>query len=165
MQLLEITLLIIISIVFLLSIIGCFVPIIPSAFLAFIGILTYKLILPESPLSWNFVITAGILTLIVQVLDFLCTYWGVKKFGATWKGGLGATIGVFVGMFIPPIFIWIFLAPVIFATLFELLFANSNLKQSLKAGFGAFIGCILSTILKLAIVIAMIIGFFSSFGA
>jgi len=137
----------------LIGAVGAFLPIIPGPLIAFIGVLIFKLLFP-SQLSWTFIICAGLLTLAAQVLDFAMSWFGAKKFGATWRGGLGAFIGVFVGLFLPPPLIWVFIAPFFGAFIGEYL-GGASVKMSGKAGLGAFIGNILASVIKFVMIVAM----------
>jgi len=155
---LNILALIAVGITFLIAFAGCIVPIIPGPLMAFVAVLIYNLCYPKQFDGWTFLMICAALTLIAQIADFLFTYLGAKKFGASWRGILGSMIGVFFGMFIPPQIVWIFLLPALLAIAFELL-GSKTFAQSAKAGFGAFIGSVASTGLKLAIVLWMAIYF------
>lgn len=126
--------------------------------MAFLAILVYKLCLPEE-ISWGCVIFALVMTAIAQILDFVMSFWGAKKFGATWRGCAGAFVGVFVGMFIPPQLLWIFIAPLVFAFAFELI-GGVGVEAAGKAGIGAFIGSLLASVVKFMLVVAMAAYFF-----
>jgi len=155
---LNILALIAIAITFLMAFVGCIIPVIPGPLMAFIAVAIYNICYPSQFNGWTFLITSAALTALAQVADFLFTYFGAKKFGASWRGILGSMIGVFVGLFIPPQIIWIFLCPALFAMIFEL-FGNKTVVQSAKAGFGAFLGSVASTGLKLGVVLWMAIYF------
>lgn len=86
------------------------------------------------------------------------SWLGAKKFGATWRGGLGAFIGVFVGIFLPPPIFWIFVAPLAGAFLGEWL-GGANLRESGKAGLGAFVGALVASMIKFLIVVYMAAAF------
>jgi len=129
------------------SAIGAFLPIIPGPILAAAAILIFKLVYADSPVSWGLVVFALVISAAVQVGDFALTYLGAKKFGATWRGALGAFVGVFAGIFMPPPLLWIFLAPLVFAFAFEY-FGDANFRKAIKAGTGAFIGTLAASALK-----------------
>lgn len=147
-----------VGIVMFIGAVGSFAPVIPGPALAFLAVLVYKLCLPDE-LSWGCVIFALVMTVIAQVLDFAMSFWGAKKFGATWRGCVGAFVGVFVGMFIPPQLLWIFIAPLVFAFAFELI-GGVGLEAAGKAGIGAFVGSLLASIVKFMLVVAMAAYFF-----
>ena len=136
------------------GLVGCLVPIIPGCALVAFGVLIYKLWIPQGTVSWNFVFVCLGLTLLAQGLDLLCSYWGARKFGATWRGGVGALLGAIIGLFIPPPLLWLVLGPVIGAIGLELL-GGRNLKDSGKAGFGTLVGGIVAFVMKFAIACSM----------
>lgn len=137
----------------LVALFGCVVPFLPGPALAAFAVLLAKL--GGCPIGWlDVAVVAGVMC-VIQALDFACSWAGAKTFGATWRGGVGAVLGVFVGAFTPPVIVWIFLMPFVLAFLFELS-GGGEVGQSLKAGFGAFLGNAVSAVLKLAFVVGVI---------
>ncbi len=136
---------------------GCIVPVLPGAFLVGFVVVGVKLLLPAA-FGWPFVVVVCIFLGLVQMLDLLLSWAGAKKFGATWRGGLGAIIGSVLGIFMQPFFVWIFIMPFIMAFVFEWL-GGSEFRNSMKAGFGAFMGTFLSMVLKVVFVSASIAAF------
>lgn len=145
---------VLVYIMFLIGAVGCFLPIIPGVIVAGAALLIFKVFVPDAPISWAFVWTALVVSVVVQLLDFVLTWYGAKKFGATKWGAIGAFVGVFAGIFIPPQIISIFLAPLVFAFAFEYI-GGASARASLKAGFGSFVGVLLSSIIKFLIVVFM----------
>ena len=133
-------------------------PVLPGPLLSFAAILAFKLALPESQLGWWNVGICGALAAFAQAADIFMSWMGAKKFGATWRGGLGAFIGVFVGIFLPPPALWIFIAPLVGAFLGEWL-GGSGLRASGRAGLGAFAGSLAASMLKFLIVVYMAFAF------
>ena len=73
--------------------------------------------------------------LLALGLDYLATLIGAKKLGATWKGMVGAVLGVIVGVFVfPPI--GLVVGPFVGAMGFEWAFGREA-RESAKAGVGA----------------------------
>ena len=138
--------------------VGAFLPILPGPAIAFVGVLLFKIFVPNSPVSWTFIIVSGLLTAVAQMVDFLMSWVGAKKFGATWKGALGAFVGAIVGIFIPPPLLWIFIGPLVGAFAFEFL-GGAGLKVSTKAGLGAFIGTVLASVFKFIVIVFMALYF------
>ena len=136
---------------FILGVLGAIVPMIPGTFIAFAGVLLAKFYYPVE-LSWLVVWIALAIAVLSQLADFLFTWLGAKKFGATWKGTLGAFLVVILGILIPPQIVMIFLLPFILAFAFEAI-GGSDLKSSLKAGTGAFLGGIAAMIIKIVAVV------------
>lgn len=142
----------------LLAAIGAFLPVLPGPLLSFAAILVFKLVFPESGVGWLNVWICGFLAAFAQLADIFMSWLGAKKFGATWRGGLGAFIGVFVGIFLPPPIFWIFVAPLAGAFLGEWL-GGANIKESGKAGLGAFVGALVASMIKFLIVVYMAAAF------
>lgn len=157
------TALIVVAMTFLIGIIASLLPVLPGTLIVWIGILIYKLWLPQM-LSWWFVIITGLLMVLAQVLDLVCSYYGAKRFGATWRGAVGALAGTIIG---PIVFsaipgfgtlLGFIVGPVIGAVIGELC-GGRSLKDGGKAGFGSVVGGVISFGLKLGIAFAMIIWF------
>ena len=149
------------SVLFFIGLLGCLIPVIPGPLLVWLGVLVHKLWIPEQSVSWTFVAIAAGLTLLAQIVDWLCTWWGTQKFGGTWRGGLGAGLGAIIGIFLPPPLLWILLGPIIGAILGELL-GGFSWRQAGKAGLGTIVGGLVAYIFKLGITCGLILFFFLS---
>ena len=132
--------------------VGSFVPVVPGPLLAGAGIFCVKVFAPDFPVSWSLAVASLVVAVLAQLVDFAATWLGAKKFGATWRGVLGAFVGVIAGMFIPPPLFWIFVAPLVFALLFEWM-GGASFEAATRAGVGAFIGSVLSSVLKFAMMV------------
>jgi uncharacterized protein YqgC (DUF456 family) len=88
----------------------------------------------------------GIITIVLQVLDFVIPAVGTKTFGGTKYGIWGSTIGVFVGLFFGVF--GVILGPLVGAIVGEML-GGKALGESLKAGWGSFLGIFFGTVIKL----------------
>lgn len=99
----------------------------------------------------------GILTLASIILDYFATLYGAKKFGATWRGVLGAFVGGLVGIFfsLPGII----LGPFLGALVFELL-GGYKIDNASRAGLGATLGLLAGVIGK-CVICAVMIGLFT----
>ncbi len=148
-------------ILFLVGLMGSFLPILPGAVIIWAAIVMHKLWLWDQSVSWWTVGLATGLMAMAILADYLCTLWGARKFGASWKGGFGALIGGVVGLFIPPQVVFIFVGPFLGAVLGEL-FGGRYPKPALKAGVGTLVGGLIAFAVKLALCVAMVIGFFLS---
>jgi uncharacterized protein YqgC (DUF456 family) len=86
-------------------------------------------------------------------LDFLASMLGAKKFGATWRGALGAVIGGVLGLFfaLPGIL----LGPFMGALVMEMT-GGKEFKVALRAGAGAVVGLLLGVVAKFSICVMMI---------
>jgi uncharacterized protein len=133
-------------------------PIAPGNLIVLAGILLHQLWVPEHSTGWTFVAVMTVLSLVAMGGDYALTYWGAKRFGATWRGGLGALIGGLLAFFIPPPLFWLLFGPLIGAVVFEIL-GGQKLQQAGRAGWGSFLGGIVAMLFKLAVSAAMIVGF------
>ena len=141
----DIALLILAGICMLVGIIGCIVPGLPGAPIAYLGLWIAQ-ITERVDFSWQVLLFWGIVTVVVTALDYIVPAWGTKKFGGTKYGVWGSTIGVFAGLFFGP---WgVILCPLIGAIIGEV-FGGKEVRDALKAGWGSFVGLLFGTILKL----------------
>jgi hypothetical protein len=143
---------------FIIGFFSCFFPILPGCFIVWLGLLAHKIWVPDASISWSFFWFATFLTLLAQLLDILLTYWGARRFGATWRGGLGAIIGVFVFPFLLTPFVGLLIGPVLGAFIGELT-GGRSMKAAGKAGLGTIVGNIMAFAIKLGIALFMISGF------
>jgi uncharacterized protein len=129
------------------------IPGIPVILAAVIG---HRLYFGQHGVSNVVLIILAALTVISVLFDFLAGMFGANKFGATWRGALGAIVGGIIGLFfnLPGII----LGPFIGATLFELL-GDREMKMALKAGLGATVGLLAGVVGKFAIGVIMILLF------
>ena len=148
----------IVVILFLCGFAGSFLPVLPGTFIVWLGIFIHKIWLGDASVPWTFFWIATALTLLCHVLDPACAYLGAKKFGATWRGALGAVLGGVAGIIFFNL-AGLIIAPIVGAILFELQ-NNRNLKQAGKAGAGAIVGGLAAFALKLVFTCIMIAGFF-----
>jgi len=97
-----------------------------------------------------------VLMLLAQILDFLATAEGARRFGAGRAAILGATLGLLVGMFfgIPGLLLGPFAGAVIGHRL-----GDATLDDSMRAGVGASVGVLVGTVAKVVLGLAMLIWF------
>ena len=69
----------------------------------------------DASVGWGTVALTGVLTLIGLLGDLALGYWGARRFGASWKGAVGALLGALIGSF-PPL-LWLIAGPIIGAVL------------------------------------------------
>lgn len=148
------------SLIFILGLAGSLLPVVPGTLIVWLGVITHRLWMgAEESITWKMVIIAGILTLLGQVADFVMGVWGARKFGATWKGAVGAFVGAFIGFFVPPPLFWLIVGPILGAVIGELA-AGRSFRDGGKAGIGTVIGGILAFALKFGISVCVIALFF-----
>jgi uncharacterized protein YqgC (DUF456 family) len=135
------------------GILGTFLPVLPGTVIAFTGIALHKLLLGEASVSWGFVAVALGITVVTVVIDVYFTWWGARRFGATWLGATGAVLGALIGflfMNLPGLII----GPFAGAVLFELL-ANRTGAEATRAGFGTIVGAVFAFAIKLGLTAGM----------
>lgn len=141
----EIVLIILGALCLLAGIVGCIVPALPGVPLAYAGLWILQAT-DQVQFSWKMLIIWGIVTIVVQVLDYIIPAWGTKKFGGSKWGTWGSVIGLLIGMFAGPM--GILFGPFVGAVIGELI-AGKESGQAFRAGFGSFIGLLTGTIIKL----------------
>ncbi|HZI33041.1 MAG TPA: DUF456 domain-containing protein [Candidatus Binatia bacterium] len=142
--------------VMLIGLIGSLFPVLPGPPLILVAAIIHRLVFGEASISNLVLIILIWLTVVALVFDFLASMFGTRKFGATWRGMIGAIIGGVAGLFfgLPGIIIGPFLG----AMLFELL-GDKEFKEAVHAGLGATVGLLLGIVGKFAIGVGMIIIF------
>lgn len=136
--------------------VGCFIPVLPGPPLSYGGLLLLQAT-RFGDFSTNVLITFGILTAVVTIIDYFVPIWGTKKFGGSKSGVTGATAGIIIGLFMGPV--GIILGPFLGAIAGEMI-AGRNSTEALKSGIGSLIGFLVGTGLKLALTFVMIFYFF-----
>lgn len=153
-----------IVIAFVLILLGCvfvFLPGLPGPLVAWSGPLVY-FIFTKAPaeemlpsVNAGTLAAGGVFACLVLAFDFLSSWWGAKKFGATWRGGVGALVGAIVGPMvfsplggIPGMLLGLLVGPIVGAIIGELLGGN-DWKQSSRAGWGTLLGTLVATVVKL----------------
>ncbi len=139
------------------GIIGCIMPALPGPPLNFLALVLLKFAVGDL-LSANLLITFGVLTLVVSVLDYLIPGWGAKVFGASKYGVWGSFIGMIIGIFFfPPLGMIIGL--LIGAIVGELI-SGQKRSAAFKAGLGSFLFSLIAMFLKLSLSVVMTYYFF-----
>jgi len=151
--------LIIAGVVMFVGLVGSVLPGIPGAPLILVAAVVHKLVFKAQSASYLALGILLFLTFLSVLLDFLASFLGAKKMGATWRGVLGAMVGAIVGLFfsLPGLI----LGPIIGAFTFELL-GGREWKESARAGAGAMIGFFLGALGKVICCTVMIGIFFLS---
>jgi uncharacterized protein YqgC (DUF456 family) len=144
---------------FLVGICGCFLPVIPGLLLIWLGVLIHKVCLLDGSVSWYFFIVTTLLAGFAQLLDLVFTYWGVKRFGGTWRGIVGAMLGIIIGIFCLTPILGLIVGPVLGATVGELM-GGKNFRAAGKAGIGTLVATFLAFLTKFIIACIIIISFF-----
>lgn len=159
MEYINITLVCAGSILMILGILGCILPVLPGPILSYIGILLLHFT-KWVDYSSDFLIGWALVVVIVQILEYYIPIWSTKRFGGGKLGAIGCTVGVIAGIFIlPPWGLIIF--PIVGAFAGEML-DSKNLTTAIKAGFGSFVGFLAGTLMQLAVALVLAYYFFSA---
>lgn len=130
------------------GLIGSFVPIIPGPITSWLGLLTISFT-SNIELSDKFLLISFIIAVFVFFLDIIIPIVGLKRFGGTNKGMIGATIGLLIGFFVLGPF-GIIIGPFIGAYSGEMI-GNLKVKKAIKASIGTLIGFIGGVTIKFTI--------------
>jgi hypothetical protein len=133
--------------------VGLVFPVLPGVPILFTGLLVAAWAEDFTYVGTKTLIVLGILTILSYAFDFLAGAFGARRFGASRRAVIGATLGAIVGLFfgVPGIL----LGPFVGAVLGELS-NHSDLKVAGKAGMGATLGLALGVAAKLALAFAML---------
>jgi len=153
------TLFIVIGALFIIAgILGAFVPLLPGPPLSYIGILILHFI-KGGLFSWLFLISWGIVVVIVVTLDSFMPAEGSRRMGGSKLGMYGALIGALIGLFFfPPA--GIIVGPIVGAFIGEFI-AGKNSGSALKAAMGSFVGFLVAVALKVGVAVILAYHFFS----
>ena len=127
---------------------GCVLPFLPGPPLNFAALILLSLVRDWEPFGAVFLVSMGILTAGVTVLDYVVPAIGARRFGASKAGVWGSVIGMIVGLVLfPP---WGMLIGAFVGALVGELIAGKEGKRALRAGWGTFVGTMVGTGIKLA---------------
>ena len=144
--------------IFLVGIITTVLPILPGTVITFGGVLVHKLWMGPDSVSWTFVLVCAGLAAASLAFDTLFAWWGAKRYGASWKGALGAIVGGILGIFLLTPIIGLIFGPIIGAVGFELLDGRTR-QEAARAGWGTFLGTLAATAVKMLCTMGIIGGF------
>lgn len=150
---------IIVAVVFFtVGVLGTILPALPGAPLIWLGMLIYGFIDKFQNLSWAFFIGQGLAVVLIFLIDYLASVWGVRRYGGSKEAIWGSVLGGILGIFVLGPFGLIF-GPFVGAVAGEL-YRRTPFGKALEVGLGTLIGFLGGTALKLAIEAVMIIWFF-----
>ncbi|MDT8309321.1 MAG: DUF456 domain-containing protein [Bacteroidales bacterium] len=146
------------SILVIVGVLGCILPIIPGPPITYSALLLLQLTGDSisRPFTTEQLLLWGFITVLVTVLDYVVPIWGTKRFGGSKWGTWGSAIGLVFGLFLGPI--GIIIGPFIGAVVGELLH-GIEVRPALRAGFGSFIGFLMGVMMKLIVSIWMAVLF------
>lgn len=143
---------------FILGLIGTFVPVLPEASLIWLGMLIYGLLTGFENLSVLFYILQALAAILVMATDYLATAVGTKRFNGSKLSIVGASIGLLVGLLtLGPL--GIIFGPFLGALMGEMIY-GSSFQKAVRASIGSVIGILGGMFVKVIIQIIMIVWFF-----
>ncbi|WP_409174216.1 DUF456 domain-containing protein [Brevibacillus fortis] len=157
----EIFLWIVVVLLFLLSIAGIFLPVLPDTILLWAGFLLYHFFIadPGAGLPASFWWGMVVLSILLYGADLLTNMYFVKKYGGSKWSSIAAAVGIILGIFVFPPFGMLIL-PFVFVVLVELMVQKQSMERAVKAGLGSLIGFLGSAVVKVILQVTMIIWFF-----
>ena len=147
------------------GIIGAVVPGIPGTSLILVAIAIWGFVQGSlSSVSAPLFVAVGVLLLGIGI-DFLASYWGAKRAGASNWGQIGAIVGLvlgFVGL-LPTLpfggpLLGILLGPLLGAIVAEYLYQR-DWKLAFKAGVGIVVGSLVGNLIQGLLAIAVVVVF------
>ena len=165
----ELTIIIIGILLIITGFVGSIIPGISGPPIAYLSLIILLLIdEPRVQLSTNHyfvLISIGIVTILLTVLDFYLPVWGTKKFGGTPSGTRGSTYGLVAAVILTILtsgfgVLLLIIGPFVGAYLGEKYAGNTD-EVALKSGIGSFLGFISGTFIKLILVLVITLYFAS----
>jgi uncharacterized protein len=147
--------------VMVVGIVGAVVPGIPGTSLIVAAIVIWGAVHGFSSVTLPLAIAIVVLLVSIGV-DFLATYWGAKKAGASNWGQIGAVIGLLAGFFglLPALplggpLLGILIGPLLGAIIGEYIYRR-DLKLAVKAGIGIVVGSLVGNLIQGVLAIATV---------
>lgn len=156
----------------LVGIVGAIVPGIPGTSLILAAIVIWGAVKGFSDIT--IALAVGVIVFLMSFgIDFLATYWGAKKAGASNWGQIGAIVGFVLGFlgFLPTLpiggplgpIVGIFFGPLLGAVVGEY-FYRKDLMIAIKAGLGIVVGSIVGNLIQgVLAVVAVTVFIFTTF--
>jgi len=130
------------------GLLGSFIPIIPGPITSWFGLLVINFE-SSTELNYSFLLITLMIAVFVFALDIIIPIIGLKKFGGTKKGMIGATIGLLLGLIIlGPLGI---LIGTFLGALSAEMTGDLKLGKAVKASVGTLIGFIAGVAMKFSI--------------
>ena len=153
----DIILLVGVALLFIIGIIGIFVPVIPSLPIIWIGIALYAIATHFEEVTVSVVLVTGVLMIIGSTLEITASILGAKLYGASWIGVCGAVIGMIVG------FIFLNMIGMIIGSFVGTFIGEyiqyKKTHSAIKASMGTIVGFIFGVIINIFISFLMIVIF------
>ncbi|MBD2099076.1 DUF456 family protein [Trichocoleus sp. FACHB-591] len=150
--------------VMVLGVIGAVVPAIPGTSLIVAAIVIWGVIHGFSTVTVPLVVAIGVLVVSMGV-DFLASFWGAQRFGASKWGQIGAVVGLLLGFFglLPALpfggpLLGILIGPLLGAIVGELIYRR-DFVVAVKAGIGIVVGSLIGNLIQGLLALGAVIVF------
>ena len=147
----EALILVIVFILLITGILGCFLPVLPGPPISYAGMLVFVFFTHYEIASSTLWIYAGF-TIMVVLADYYLPILGTRMGGGGRAAERGAIAGLIIGLFFMPI--GIFLGPLLGAVIGEII-SGATTKKALKSGVGSFMGFMAATMMKVILSVAI----------
>ncbi len=139
--------------VMVVGVIGAVVPAIPGTSLIVAAIVIWGIVHGFGSVS--IALPVAVVVLLVSMgVDFLATFWGAQRFGASKWGQIGAVVGLLLGFFglLPALpfggpLVGILFGPLIGAIVGEFIFRR-DFVVAVKAGLGIIVGSLVGNLIQ-----------------
>jgi len=146
---LSIVLSVLAGILLLLGFLGTFVPVLPGAPLAWLGLLL-AFFSQYNEISFVVLIITAVVAVVVSILDNVFPVILTNKIGGSKAATIGSTLGLIAGLFLGPA--GIIAGPFLGALIGEMINSKGDFATSLRAAWGSFLGFLLGTGIKMVAV-------------
>ncbi|MBD2123848.1 DUF456 domain-containing protein [Trichocoleus sp. FACHB-262] len=150
--------------VMVLGVIGAVVPAIPGTSLIVAAIVIWGVIHGFGTVTVPLVVAIGVLVVSMGV-DFLASFWGAQRFGASKWGQIGAVVGLLLGFFglLPALpfggpLLGILIGPLLGAIVGELIYRR-DFVIAVKAGIGIVVGSLIGNLIQGLLALGAVIVF------
>ncbi len=142
------------ALLMIMGLMGSILPLLPGSPLILLGAFLYAWYTGFQLITWKVLFFLGLLTLFSQILDYLASIYGAKKFGASRLGMVGALAGGIIGTFLGGI-PGAVVGPILGAISLEMV-QGTDFRSAFKIGWGTLLGFLGGVIGKLIVAIMMI---------
>jgi len=142
---------------FVLGLVGIFVPVVPGVGLVFAGVLLYAWATGWETISVAWVVGFGVVALLAWVADYIGAAAGAKYGGGKWPTVLGSVIGAIAGLILGGplgLFIGAFVG-----ALGGALYEGQSMEKASRAALYAVVGMVGATVVQFLLAVTMILAF------
>jgi uncharacterized protein YqgC (DUF456 family) len=133
---------------------GMLIPVVPGAPLLLAGLVGAAWAEDFQYVGVGTIAVLTVIALLTYAVDLAAGAFGAKRFGASRRAVIGATVGTIVGLFFG--IAGILLGPFLGAMAGELSIRQQGMKAAGWAGVGTTIGIIVGTVMKIALAFSML---------